>query len=359
MALTQIPGIGRVGAKKLLDGVASAVELFQRREELPQLLQGVSENVVKALDSPAVFDVARKEYEFVEKNHIRCLTLKEKDYPMRLRDCDDAPVALFFKGEVDFNVRHVLAMVGTRRATDYGKQLCLSFLTELKELCPDVLVVSGLAYGIDINSHRSALSVGFPTVGVLAHGLDRIYPALHRTTALKMLSQGGLISEYPSGTNPDPFNFVSRNRIIAGLADAVLVVESAEKGGSLITADIAESYHRDCFAFPGRLDDYYSKGCNRLIRDNKASLLLSAEDFVVNMGWSNSKKAVQRELFPELSEEENVLVKILRERGDMQINTLVVEVNMPVYKVSSLLFELEMKGVVRSLAGGIYQLLSF
>jgi hypothetical protein len=254
-------------------------------------------------------------------------------------------------------------MVGTRHATGYGTQLCASFLHQLKALCPDVLVVSGLAYGIDIHAHREALANDLPTVGVLAHGLDRIYPYVHRKTAIDMLDNGGLLTEFLTETNPDRHNFVSRNRIVAGMCDATIVVESAEKGGSLITAELAEGYQRDCFAFPGRVADEYSKGCNQLIRDNKASMILSAEDFVSAMGWNTGShpvktENVQRSLFLDLSEEEQKIVSILAKQGSLQINTLVVEADIPVQKMSALLFELEMKGVVRVLAGGMYQLLN-
>lgn len=261
-----------------------------------------------------------------------------------------------------WNALRIINMVGTRNATEYGKQLCASFLRDLKILCPEVLVVSGLAYGIDIHAHRAALANSLPTIGVLAHGLDRIYPSVHRKTAVDMLQQGGLLTEFLTGTNPDKHNFISRNRIVAGMADATIVVESAAKGGSLITADIAESYHRDCFAFPGRTMDASSIGCNQLIRDNKAALLLSAEDFVKAMCWdasSQSRKAenVQRNLFPELSEEEQRIVSLLQAQGALQINTLVVEADIAVHKMNAILFELEMKGVIRILAGGMYQLL--
>lgn len=253
-------------------------------------------------------------------------------------------------------------MVGTRNATDYGTQICASFLRDLKALCPEVLIVSGLAYGIDIHAHREALANELPTVGVLAHGLDRIYPHVHRKTAVDMLEKGGLLTEFLSGTNPDRHNFISRNRIVAGVCDATIVIESAEKGGSLITAELAEGYHRDCFAFPGRVNDEYSKGCNLLIRENRASLLLSAEDFVKAMGWEVSAHSakvanVQRSLFLDLSEEEQKVIEILEKRGDLQINTLVVEADIPVQKMNTILFELEMKGVVRVLVGGMYQLL--
>ena len=362
IALTQIPGIGHIWAKKLLDGVGNAVDVFRYRKELPDRLPGVNSRVVEALDCPQALSRATQEFEFAEKNHISCLAFTDERYPSRLRECDDAPVVLFFKGAADLNSLRVINMVGTRNATDYGKQLCASFLRDLKILCPDVLVVSGLAYGIDIHAHRAALVNDLSTVGVLAHGLDRIYPSVHRKTAVDMLQKGGLLTEFLTGTNPDKHNFISRNRIVAGMSDATIVVESASKGGSLITADIAESYHRDCFAFPGRTMDASSIGCNQLIRDNKAALLLSAEDFVKAMGWGASPvfsktESIQRSLFLELSEEEQQVVSILDKQGDQQINTLVVKADIPVHKMNAILFELEMKGVIRVLAGGMYQLL--
>ena len=363
IALTMVPGIGHIGAKHLIDGIGNAVDVFRLRKEIPERIPEVTQRVVEALDCPQAVLRAEQEYEFIRKNRISCLTFHDEDYPSRLRECEDAPVVLFFKGNTDLNSLHILNMVGTRNATDYGTQICASFLRDLKALCPDVLVVSGLAYGIDIHAHREALANGLPTVGVLAHGLDRIYPHVHRKTAVDMLEKGGLLTEFLSGTNPDRHNFISRNRIVAGMCDATIVIESAEKGGSLITAELAEGYHRDCFAFPGRMGDEYSKGCNRLIRDNKASLLLSAEDFVQAMGWNmqttlSEKVSVQRSLFIELSEEEQKIVAILEKLGNLQINSLVVEADIPVNKMTAILFELEMKGVIRVLAGGMYQLLN-
>ena len=363
IALTMVPGIGHIGAKHLIDGMNNAVDIFRLRKEIPERIPEVSQRVIEALDCPQAVFRAEQEYEFIRKNRIACLSFHDEAYPSRLRECEDAPVVLFFKGNADLNSLHILNMVGTRNATDYGTQICASFLRDLKAVCPDVLVVSGLAYGIDIHAHREALANELPTVGVLAHGLDRIYPHVHRKTAVDMLEKGGLLTEFLSGTNPDRHNFISRNRIVAGMCDATIVIESAEKGGSLITAELAEGYHRDCFAFPGRMSDEYSKGCNRLIRDNKASLLLSAEDFVQAMGWNmqttlSEKVSVQRSLFIELSEEEQKIVAILEKLGNLQINSLVVEADIPVNKMTALLFELEMKGVIRVLAGGMYQLLN-
>lgn len=363
IALTMVPGIGHIGAKRLVEGMKSATDVFRYRKELSERIPGVNERISAALDCPSLIARAEQELGFLQKNRIQCLTYYDEAYPSRLRECEDAPVVLFFKGNADLNSLHILNMVGTRNATDYGTQICASFLRDLKALCPDVLVVSGLAYGIDIHAHREALANELPTVGVLAHGLDRIYPHVHRKTAVDMLEKGGLLTEFLSGTNPDRHNFISRNRIVAGMCDATIVIESAEKGGSLITAELAEGYHRDCFAFPGRMSDEYSKGCNRLIRDNKASLLLSAEDFVQAMGWNipmtlSEKVSVQRSLFIELSEEEQKIVAILEKLGNLQINSLVVEADIPVNKMTALLFELEMKGVIRVLAGGMYQLLN-
>ena len=363
IALTMVPGIGHIGAKHLIDGMGNAVDVFRLRKEIQERIPEVSQRVIEALDCPQAVFRAEQEYEFMRQNRISCLSFYDEAYPSRLRECEDAPVVLFFKGNADLNSLHILNMVGTRNATDYGTQICASFLRDLKALCPDVLVVSGLAYGIDIHAHREALANELPTVGVLAHGLDRIYPHVHRKTAVDMLEKGGLLTEFLSGTNPDRHNFISRNRIVAGMCDATIVIESAEKGGSLITAELAEGYHRDCFAFPGRMGDEYSKGCNRLIRDNKASLLLSAEDFVQAMGWNmqttlSEKVSVQRSLFIELSEEEQKIVSILEKLGNLQINSLVVEADIPVNKMTAILFELEMKGVIRVLAGGMYQLLN-
>lgn len=362
LALTRIPGLGLIGACGLVRTLGDASSVFRHRKELKELIPDVSDKLVRALDCPEAFRRAEEELEYAEKNHIQCLTLKDEAYPSRLRECEDAPLVLFYRGNAPLNALKVVSMVGTRHATPYGEDICRTFLRDLHDLCPDVLVVSGLAYGIDIHAHRAALQYGFPTVGVLAHGLDRIYPAVHRQTAVAMMDRGGLLTEFMSGTNPDRQNFVKRNRIVAGMSDATVVVESAIKGGALITAELAESYHRDCFAFPGRTTDSYSAGCNELIKSNRASLLLSAEDFVEAMGWNvgiaKRKETVQRELFPELTEEEGRVVGLLQQASDgIHINTLVVEANLPIHRMSALLFELEMKGVVRALAGGVYRLL--
>ena len=361
LALTRIPGLGLIGACNLVRTLGSASTIFQHRKELKELIPEVSDKLIKALDCPEAFQRAEQELEFAEKNQIQCLTLDNPSYPSRLRECEDAPLALFYRGNSPLNTQRVISIVGTRHATKYGEDLCASFMQDLADLCPDTLIVSGLAYGIDIHTHRNALKHKLPTVGVLAHGLDRIYPSAHRKTAIEMMDHGGLLTEFMSGTNPDRQNFVRRNRIVAGMSDATIVVESAAKGGALITAELAESYHRDCFAFPGRATDIYSAGCNELIKSNRASLILSAEDFVHAMGWNTThrkpKEAIQQELFQNLNEEEQKIVDILQQSNEgIQINTLVVKANIPIHHISTLLFELEMKGVVKSLAGSVYKL---
>ena len=361
IALTLCEGIGHINAKRLIDEMGSAAAVFENRLHLRELIPDISQRLVDMLDCPDAFERAKKELDFAEKNHITCLTIKDENYPSRLRECDDAPIVLFFKGNADMNRLHVVSMVGTRMATQYGKQFCTDFVRDLAALCPDVMIVSGLAYGIDIHSHRAAIANHLPTIGVLAHGLDRIYPSQHRQTATEMLSNGGLLTEFLTDTEPEAYNFVSRNRIVAGMTDATIVVESAIKGGSLVTASLANTYNRDCFAVPGRINDEKSKGCNYLIRDSKASLITNAEDFINAMGWqtpSAKPDAIQRNLFVDLTEEEALVVNLLQQRGDLHVNTLTVETNMPIHQLTSLLFGLEMKGVVKALVGGVYHLLA-
>ena len=363
MALTRLPGLGLIGAHRLIEAAGSATIIFNNAKNLKDIMPDISQKVIDAIANCDVLRLCEAEIRFAEKNNIKCLTIKDEDYPSRLRECDDAPLLLFYKGTANLNSLHIINIVGTRHATEYGKDICQKFINELHEIIPDVIIVSGLAYGIDISAHRAALQYGIGTVGVLAHGLDRIYPAVHRRTAAEMLAHGGLITEYPSGTNPDRQNFIKRNRIIAGMSDATIVVESAVKGGALITADIAESYNRDCFAFPGRLGDEYSIGCNTLIRDNRAILLQSAEEFVKAMNWNStpiikSHEGIQRQLFPDLTSEEEFVMSQLKNNPDgLQINTLVVNTNIPINKMTGILFEMEMKGIVRIMAGGIYKLI--
>lgn len=305
---------------------------------------------------------AVEEWEFIQKHNIGCLCYGGEGYPVRLTECDDAPLVLYYKGNADLNSTYILNVVGTRSCTEYGKDVCRKVIADLSRMRPDILIVSGLAYGIDIHSHRNALATGLKTVAVIAHGMDRIYPSVHRDTAKAMLQQGGMLTEYMKGTQPERGNFLSRNRIIAGLADACLVVESASKGGSLVTARIAQGYGRDVLAVPGRITDKYSEGCNGLIRHNTAALVTSAEDILHALNWpdeteeQSARQPVEQDLFGSCSEEEMAVIQLLQ-NDDKQINQLVVESNMPVARVSAVLFELEMRNIVRLMAGGRYHLI--
>ena len=365
MALTQVPSLSLTNLHLLIDELGSASAIYENRKDLKQVLPSASPKFLDGMgDFCNYMKRAEEELEFCRKGKIRCLGLNDEDYPQRLKDCNDAPVLLYYRGSANLNSQHIVSMVGTRQITNYGKDLCRSFVRDLKQVCPDALVVSGLAYGVDVNCHRAALEQGMETVGVLAHGLDQIYPRHHRETAKQMVDQGGLLTEYMSNTIIDKRNFVQRNRIVAGVSDAVIVVESATKGGSLITAEIAQSYNRQVWAFPGRVFDTYSSGCNMLIFKNKASLLTNAEDFCLEMGWTDDvqhqkqlSEGIQQELFADdYSAEEQSVLQALARDDSKQINVLAVETNIAIGELSSLLFSLEMKGAVQSLVGGRYKL---
>lgn len=365
IALTRMTGFNSQQALQLCQELGGGQAVYEHRNDIGSLIPDCSPRLVEALKN---WDEALKraavEMEFVTKHDIRTLTMNDPDYPVRLRECPDAPVILYYKGSADLNQQRVIDIVGTRHCTSYGQDLVRRFVSRLKELCPEVLVVSGLAYGIDICAHRQALFADYQTVAVLAHGLDQIYPNHHRQTAVEMLSRGGLLTEYMSQTEPIANNFRQRNRIVAGCSDATLVIESAYKGGALITARIAQDYGRDVFAFPGPVGAPYSEGCNNLIRDNIAALISSADDFVRAMGWQDDtlrKQAmasgIERNLFPDLSEEEQKIVCLLQQTNDLQLNILSVRSGIPIGHLTALLFQLEMKGVIKTLAGGMYHLL--
>lgn len=348
--------------RQMMDIAGSAREIFDNLDYINDILPGISPTLAAALRDKSIVERAEREMEFVEANGIKLTCLNDSDYPARLFECSDAPIALYSLGDIPFNAPRIVSIVGTRHATAYGKDMCASFVHDLARLLPGTLVVSGLAYGIDICAHRAAVEAGLPTVGVLAHGLDRLYPQMHRPVAKKMIEQGGgLLTEFMSESNPLPPFFVQRNRIVAGMADATVVVESASSGGSLITASIAQSYSRDCFAFPGRVNDRYSCGCNELVARNRAALITSAHDFVEAMNWGSgaaTAKPRQAELFPELTPEESVIVNLLKSSSDgLQINQLVVKTDMPITTLMPLLFDMEMKGLVKAVAGGCYRTL--
>ena len=345
--------------------LGSATAIVEQRKELRTLFPSLPRKISEALsDIDAVRKRAEEELAYAERHGITVLTPLDDGYPRRLKECDDAPLMLFYKGTADLNATHIINIVGTRHSTPYGQDLVRRFVADLRTLCPDVLIVSGLAYGIDICAHRQALDNGLATIGVLAHGLDDLYPTAHRDTANRMVAQGGLLTEFMTRTNADKLNFVRRNRITAGISDACVLVESAAKGGGLITTRISKDYNRDVFAFPGPVGAPYSEGCNRLIRDNGAALITSAEDLVRAMGWEQDallaqarRQGIERQLFPDLSADEQKVVDVLQKNNDLQLNIISVKCALPVGTVTSLLFTLEMKGVVKAFAGGTYHLI--
>lgn len=360
LTLNRIEGLGCTGAKFLYDQLGSAQEIFRSRDHLKELIPGVNSKLIEALDGSRYSFFVREELEFVNRHGIRYVTPADSDYPARLRDCKDAPLVLFSLGNVNYNASRTVSIVGTRNATENGRKICRTFVNELHRLCPDVVIVSGLAYGIDVEAHRACLNEGCSTLGVLAHGLDMIYPQSHRETARNMLEKGGLVTEFHSRTIPLKHNFVQRNRIIAGLSDAVVVVESTAKGGALVTAEIAESYGRECFAFPGRIDDSCSVGCNELIRDNHASMICSALDFVEAMNWlPRHRPDNQPELFPLLSAQEQAVLDCIAQKSEgIHVNTIITALNIPYSRLMTILFNLENKSLVHVVSGSLCFLLS-
>ena len=365
IALTRINYFHLTGMLQLYRRLGSATAVIEHRRNIRDVLPDASPKLVQSLqqlDEP--LHRAEIELQWDLENGVMPLCMNDENYPQRLRQCDDAPLMLFYKGNINLNQRRVICVVGTRRNTVYGEDLIRRFMRELRQLCPQLLVISGLAYGVDIIAHRQALQNGYPTVGVLAHGVDYLYPARHKQTADEMVKKGGLLTEFLTQTNADKVNFVRRNRIVAGISDACVVVESAAHGGGLITASLARTYNREVFAFPGNVRSQYSEGCNNLIRDNVAGLISNADDFVKSMNWDDDVKlqraqqvGIERQLFPDLSTEERKVVSALKKHNDLQINMLSVQADIPIAHLTAILFSLEMKGVLKALPGGMYHLL--
>ena len=355
IAITLIPGIGDIVGKKLVAYCGGVEAVFSENKNALLKIPGIGNATVNSIISQKVFGRAEEEIKFIEKNKIQALFYTDKSYPTRLTNCEDSPMLLYYKGNTDLNSSRMIGFVGTRKATVNGRSICEKFVNDLKPKEP--VIVSGLAYGIDSYAHKAAVDNKLPTIGVLAHGLDRIYPAQNRQLAANMINNGGLLTEFKSKTVPDRENFPKRNRIVAGMCDAVVVIESAKKGGALITAGIANSYNRDVFAVPGRINDEYSMGCNMLIKSNRAALAESAKDIAYIMGWDdvtvNVKK--QRNLFVELTDEQKLISEIIEEAKEISIDKLVIKSNMPASKVAAALLMLEFEGLIQSLPGKLYK----
>ncbi len=355
IALTMVPGIGPVQAKQLLQQYTPE-EVFKAKKKQLEKIEGIGEIRANNILGFSAFAEAEEEMAFIEKYKITPLTITDKNYPNRLLNCYDPPTLLYHKGSTDFNAAKVLAIIGSRKHTEYGKNETEKIISELKD--KDILIISGLAYGIDAIAHKTALQNSHPTAGVLAHGLSQLYPVQHTALAKEMIAhQGGLLTEFRSQTKPDKHNFPIRNRVVAGLADAVLVVETAIKGGSMITAELASGYNREVFALPGKATDRKSAGCNYLIKNNKAVLIESAEDLLQTMNWDSEKKksiVAQQQLFSLLSEDEKLIVTLLHESGKLSIDELRQKTGFPGSDMAAAILNLELQGVILSLPGKIY-----
>lgn len=358
IALSLLPGIGPVISRKLIQACGSAEAVFKEKKKLLTRISGIGEQTAARIQPSEVLQRAEEELLFIEKHRIDVLFYEDERFPFRLKQCYDSPMILYHKGTTNFSNPRIISIVGTRKMTDYGRQLCETVLHDLAAL--DVLVVSGLAYGVDICAHKAALQNDLQTIGVLAHGLDQIYPTVHRGTAKQMVEQGGLLSDYPSQTKPDRENFPRRNRIIAGLADATIVIESGAEGGSMISAEFANTYNREVFAFPGRINDSYSAGCLKLIKNHKAALIESANDVVLAMGWDQQtqpkKTQTSQRLHFDLKPEEEQVVNAMRDQGNIYIDELCGVLGFNQNKVSAILLGLEFSGVVKALPGKMYRL---
>jgi len=365
LALARAKGLSPAEKSWLLSKAGSATAIISSRRCLKEAVPGSTRRMAEALENiDEPMRKAQKEMEFAIRENLDIIPLTAERYPQRLKQCADAPPVLFLKGEGELNPPRTVSIVGTRRCTPYGQDMVRRIVSDLGTMSPGLQIVSGLAYGIDINAHRCALQAGLPTMAVLAHGLDRLYPPAHRDTARQMLEQGGLLTENFTGTVPDKLHFLTRNRIVAGMSDVVIVIESAHHGGALTTARLARGYGRAVGACPGRVGDELSEGCNNLIREQKARLITSAEDLLEMMGWQSAaqeeqirKAGVERTLFPDLTLDERQIANELLRQGDMQLNTLASKLQKPVGKLSAELFSLEMKGVLKQLAGGVYHLM--
>ena len=358
IALTQVPNIGCVFARLLLQTM-SAAEIFSSKKTTLQKIEGLGEVRVKSILNFKDFSRAEQEIEFIEKYKISPLFITDENYPQRLLNCYDPPTILYYRGNANLNASKIIAVVGSRTHTDYGKQLTEKLLQDFSGT--GILVVSGLAYGIDALSHKAALKNSLPTVGVLAHGLDKIYPYENTAMAKEMINHGGLLTEFMTKTKPDRHNFPSRNRIVAGMSDATIVIETDVKGGNMITAELANGYNKDVFAIPGKTTDKKSSGCNHLIRNNKAILLTDAQQFLETMGWSESSKKAgkkkNRELFIELTAEEKIIYDLLNQNDQLGIDEINLRSGLSSSNVAVAILNLEMQNLIQTLPGKMYKLL--
>ena len=359
LALQKAPAIGDISAKKLVAKCGSAKQVFYEKKQNLLLIDGIGEKLLSNLDEGKLLPLAEQELNFINRQKIGFWVFNDDNYPERLKHCIDGPILLFNTGNIDLSNNRIISIVGTRNLTNYGRYFCEKLVEELKEVSP--VIVSGFAYGTDICAQAAAIKNNLQTIGCLAHGLNQIYPKAHKKYINNVEQYGGFVSDFWSSDNLDRNNFLKRNRIIAGLSEATIVIESGKKGGSLVTADIANSYNREVFAVPGRINDPQSEGCNDLIKNQRAQLINSAQDVIDYLNWDivrpSKNKVVQPELFIELNSEETIVTQILKENEKIHLDELSIKSSLPIYKLSSMLLNLELKGLVRALPGKQFQLI--
>jgi len=356
LALLKIEGVGDIVAKKLLNHCGSPEKIFKTKASVLSSIDGIGQVLIKNLKDKSVFKLAEAELKFIQDNNISLLHYQDENYPNRLKHCMDSPVLMFASGNMNLNNRKIISIVGTREITSYGTEFCKKLIEDLAPLNP--IIVSGFAYGVDIVAHKAAMDYNLQTVGVIAHGLNQVYPKVHKKYVAKMEENGGFLSEFWSTSNPEKENFVKRNRIVAGMSEATIVIESAEKGGSLITANLANDYNRDVFAVPGRTTDKFSQGCNNLIKTQRANVLTSAADLIYILNWElehKDKKVIQKQLFVSLDSDEQKIYDYLQQHGKEELDSIALECDLPVFRISSVLMNMELKGVIRPLPGKLFE----
>jgi DNA processing protein len=357
LALLKIDGVGDIIGKKLLSSFGDASAIFSAKSSQLAAIDGVGTVLLKNLKDKSVFEKAEKELSFIKNNKIDVSFFQDESYPDRLKHCIDAPILIFTAGNIDFKNKRLISIVGTRQITSYGTEFCRKLIEDLAPLNP--VIVSGFAYGVDIVAHQAAMDYNLQTIGVLAHGLNQIYPKSHKKYMARMEENGGFITEFWSDSNPDKEKFVRRNRIVAGMTEATIVIESADRGGSLITANMANEYNRDVFAVPGRVTDKFSQGCNSLIKTQKANVLTHAADLVYMLNWDikEKPKSIQKQLFIELEPEEQKIYDFLQLNGKELLDSIAIQCDFPIFKMSSILINMELKGVIRPLPGKLFEVI--
>ncbi|MBP6041112.1 MAG: DNA-processing protein DprA [Flavobacterium sp.] len=355
LALQAVDGVGDIIAKKLLMHFGSAEAVFKAKTTQLAAIEGIGTILLKNLKDQSVFAKAERELQFIASRQLTVTSYQDTKYPERLKHCFDSPLVLFSSGNIDLQNQKTISIVGTRQITSYGLEFCRKFMEELAPMNP--VIVSGFAYGVDIAVHQLAMENNLQTIGVVAHGLNQIYPKSHKKYVAKMEENGGFMTEFWSSSNPDKENFVRRNRIVAGMTEATIVIESAERGGSLITANLANDYNRDVFAVPGRVSDKYSQGCNTLIKTQKANVLTSASDLIYMLNWDIEKevKSIQKQLFVALDDDEQKIYDYLLQSGKELLDVIALRCDFPIYKISGILLNMELKGVIRPLPGKLFE----